>query len=220
MKTLRSLIFGFGVLVAASSAHAYVTTSGGVSFRTGVPTPTLMITAPITLSITTSGFAADLILRGWVVGDGTQSQVRPNPSGQMLFFTLGTYAGGVPLNYLIDNLDSATPAVAANDGVLSFGLFVNAGDTLTIPAQSFTFNSDAGFNLTTPTVFTGDVFLLSNNGLALTAPTSVGNVPEPAAWALLSAGAMGAGIAALRRRRPTRRVRGSTSSGSILPAGA
>lgn len=108
-KIAFACLVGALTLAATPAARAYITTSGGLSFNTGTPTPTLTITSPITLKITGTGFATSLIIRGWVTGDGTQNQVTTNPSGQMLSFSLGNYSGGVPGVSLIDNLDSANP---------------------------------------------------------------------------------------------------------------
>lgn len=209
LPSSRLLALAAPLLLAATlatlitpSARAAILTSGGASFQTGTPTPTLQISAPITLTITTSGAVRLLAFDEWVTSDGSQSLVS-SPSVQTLSFTLAGTAGTATINFLADNQNDTTGSLTANDGYLFFstGIAVTAGQTLVVRPGTFTFGANAAFNPNTPTAFTGNVFAANNSGVALSGLAPAGNVPEPGTWALLVVGAGALGLALHRRRR-------------------
>ena len=200
--TCALLVSAVATALSAPAARAYIRTSGGASFDTGTPTPTIQITAPITLTIATTGNVSFLAFDEWVTNDGSATNVLGTPSGQLLSYTLAGTAGTASITRLADNLNGTLGSITANDGYIVFtsSFNVTAGQTLTIQPDTFTFGSNSNFNPNTPLAFTGNIYLANNTGMALTAPTSVDQVPEPSTWAALLAGAGMLGFA-LRRRR-------------------
>lgn len=184
----------------AQVAPAAVVTSGAASFDTGTPTPTLSITAPLIFTITRSGTVSDLVFDEWVTNDGNQTYV-DTISIQTLSYSLDGNSGTVSVNRLFDNLSRTQSTITPNDGYIFVDdINVVAGQTLTILPGTFTFGYDPTFNPGLPTYFSGNVFLVNENGNLLSGLTAAA-APEPSTWMLLGLGASAAILASRRCRR-------------------
>ncbi len=198
-RFVSKLVLGLAVVALVSPAvRADITTSG--NFKTGSPTPTLNITAPITLPITASGNLNYLDISNWVTNDGTQDNTSASPSGQKLSYQInGGAIQTIGVSYLYDN-DQSFGAATVNDGLLNFSsiLAVTTGQTLTILPGTFTFASGGSTFNQPPADFTGNVFVASTSAARLSPSVSVGAVPEPATLGVIG---IPAALALLRRRR-------------------
>jgi len=178
-------------LWGSATGIAAITTSG--DFADGAPTPTLIITAPITFTITTNGTVQRLIFDEWVTDDGTATTLTVATPTALSYQINGGATQFTTVVGLTDNQHTSSGALSANDGYLSFfPISVTAGQTLTILAATIPFNADSAFNQP-PSSFAGDARLTNGSGTALSAPVSV---PEPSVVFL---GALGF-LALLRRR--------------------
>lgn len=200
MRKLALVLFaavGLATFVAPAS-HASITTSG--SYQTGTPTPTLNITTRFSLTITTTGNFAFLVLDEWVTSDHTGDFASCFGTQSLLYQIDGSAAQSIVVRGLTDNLTATVGAITPNDGYLTFGnsVAVTAGQTVTFLLSSLTFSSGGNTFNTPPAVFNGNVFLFSNNEVAVSALTSV--VPEPSTWAMLSLGTVGVCVVVLRQR--------------------
>ena len=214
MKTNRHLRSSFFAALAVAAActlpvaaHAAVTTSGGASFDSGLPTPRLTITAPISFTVTTNDFNLSyFVLDEWVTSNGSEHQVNVSPSSQTFAYTLNGVAMTTAIGNFSDNLGRTFGSITANDGFffLSGQPTINVGDKIVIQPATYNFTSNTAFNPNIPTTFTGNAYLAGTDGIAETGLVSVGAVPEPSTWAMMGVGVAGLGVVTLRRRRAVR----------------
>ena len=177
MKFILPSLLILCALSTFGKVNAAVTTSG--NFQTGTPTPTLSITEPFSLTISTTATVRYLIFDNWVTTDNGQNGALAT-ANQFLFYTVnGGLVQQVGISQVTDNINVTVNSVTPGDGLITFdSLLVFAGQVMTFSSQSFTFGSGTNaFNPAIPTNFTGNVFLNDINGVA--ASNSVA-VPEPA----------------------------------------
>ncbi len=190
-----SLLATAVLLTAAPLGSAAIVLSG--DFINGTTTPTLTITEDIIFTIASDGNAFILVFDEWTVSDSTPNDPSDDPAQNLTYNRNGSGLS-TPIGNLVDNLASTVEDITPNDGYLTFtpnGIPVTAGDSLTISARSYTFESDPGFNpLLTGTTFTGDVFLTDGGANRI---SDIVAVPEPSAALLCCL----LGMAPLLRRR-------------------
>ena len=195
--SLLTLTLTLATLFGLPAARASILTAG--NFQGGTPTPTLTISAPITLTINFNSPVMELAFVSWVFNDGNNDAVLPSPSTQNVSYLLDGVPGALRLHGLVDNVvvNSGSSSIRVNDGVLQLdnALNVRVGQTLTLLPQTFTFDANPDFNPHVPAVFNGDVFLTGWGG-RISDVVSAGAVPEPATWTLLVAGGLGVMVAA------------------------
>ncbi|WP_411825612.1 PEP-CTERM sorting domain-containing protein [Luteolibacter sp. AS25] len=179
-------------LVPASAA---IVLSG--DFINGTTTPTLTITDDIVFNITVGGDARVIVFDEWTTSDNNNIYLFAD-SGQSLSYDIDGTGGTVPLQVLVEDASYNYGDVTKNDGTLGFNpLTVSAGQTFTIKAGSYTYQSDVDFNpLLIDTVFTGNVFIADDDREYLSNIVTV-PVPEPSALLLFALGV----VPLLRRRR-------------------
>ncbi len=173
-------------LLSSSFSNAAVIMTAPTSSSTG----SLQITEDITFNITTAGPVRYLVFDEWVSSSdgsltGTPNPAPPVPAIPITFSLNGgadTTAG--PFINLIDNVDTTLLSITPLDGVFLFGtnIAVTSGDSLVIRAGTFTLPLVANFNPATTQTFTGNTFLTTPTGLALTGSTPV---PEPSTGLLV-----------------------------------
>ena len=204
LRLLTLAMFAWALLAAPmQSARTAITTSG--NFKTGTPTPTLSITTPFTLTISTSGDIVAVAFDQWVTkSDGTRTPAQTSPSGQAVSYQIN---GGpiqmMAIAELTDNTSNTQGALLPNDGYLYLEtqITVTVGQTLTFLPGTTTFASGgANFN-PPPAAFTGNAFVADGNGVALSGNTSVNTAPEPTTCAIVGLGVAGLLGLFLRRRR-------------------
>lgn len=186
-----------GSIALAATAPAAITTSG--DFKTGTPTATFTITAPITFTITAdyiSGSGIIMVLDGWATPENASVPAPPTVGNMVSYKIDGGITQTVPLNTIFDEYPMNLGAYTMDDGLIWMGdIAVTTGQTLTILAQTWTFDAaGAEFN-TPPALFEGNAFLVGNDSQIIM--SGLVPVPEPTT-ALL--GAIGT-LALLRRRR-------------------
>lgn len=190
IPALCCLLAAVAAMAFPAAARAAITTSG--NFKTGSPTPTLSITTPFSLTITSTGSVQNLFFDEWVTSDGSPTSATPSPGNQTLSYQInGGTTQTVVLDGMWDNVGSSGPGFTPNDGYVFFlnNIAVTAGQTLTFFPAAFTFASGgSGFNQP-PSLFTGNAFVTTSSGVALSGMASVNTVPEPSTWALLGIGA-------------------------------
>lgn len=187
-------LLALAVSFLALPSQAAIVLSG--NFQTGTPTPTLEITEDIEFEITNSSIVAFLIFDQWTISDGVGVAVQDNPTQSVFYSLNGNPDASDVIGNLTDNFTSTAGAVTPGDGLLRFnsGIAVTSGDTLTIRAGTYTFESNADFNpLLNDYTFTGDVFLINSSATQI---SNIVSVPEPS-----SVGLLAVGMAALLVRR-------------------
>ena len=190
MKKRFSLFLAFISMVTA--AHATVSLSGSVLDGTGVFT----IDQDITFAIIQTGSAKVFVMRDWAVNTDTYSgsglvgslaySLNDGPDQTLTMGSLFAH-GGSDFNDLTstDTYFYTTSTFA-----------VNVGDTLTIRSGSWNINWSPVFDSEVSGVFSGDLILMTDNGITLSLP---GTVPEPSTAMLL-----GLGLAGMAWRRKSR----------------
>lgn len=204
MKQTKHTVFAAGLITFASlgTATATITTSG--NFQTGTPTPTLTNASQFYIVISVTGSVSFLVFQGWVVNDGTKDTVSTNPASQN-FSYLNSFNPGAPvltapILSFTDNSAAFFGAISPNDGYLTFAtpFPVTAGQYLSIPYQSFTFDSTPNFH--PASAFNRTVFVADASGTQLSDRSTL---PEPSTMAF---GTIAAFLALARRPRTEPRV--------------
>lgn len=196
-KKLYLLSLALLAVLFQSSAHGVIIFSGPLQSSGG----SIEITSDVTFNITSTGTVFGLILDSWVTSDGDPSAL--SLSGP---FSYSINAGPVQNGSVSFAYDNEPPYgsfgdVESNDGAIQLSaISVNAGDTLTVFAQTFNVVfGDSGWNPQAIQSFAGDVFLADFIGDSI---SDVVAVPEPSTSAiLLSLCVLLATITRLRRLR-------------------
>jgi len=175
-------------LFVLPQANGAIVISGDPGAGTGVFT----ITEDITINVTLTGDMRNLIFDEWVANDGSQQGGYLSPSS--FDYTINGGSLQTLNNFRIfDNYNNNFAALTENDGYLLFDsvISVTAGDVLVLKAGTWSMPALPGFNPDALGVFSGNVFITSTSGTALSA------IPEPssALLALLAGGLL------LRRKR-------------------
>lgn len=189
------------MLLATGTAGAAITLAG--NFQTGTPTPSITLSSPITLSITTTGQFAFLVFDDWNPNNNGNQAADFASSGQTLSYRVnGGAVQTVGILYVQDRGYSQL-ALTVNDGYfdLTTPISVVAGQTLTILPGTSTYSGVSNNFNTPPSPFTGNAFASTDTGGALSSLASVGPVPEPSTAAMLGLGAAALGLALRGRRR-------------------
>jgi len=201
---MKSLLATF-VLLAASA----ITTRAALVVTLPTPTATgsVVFTEDISFTITSEvgGTLGFIVFDEWVVSDGSRSAIAlTTPYYDLLYSVNGGPTQALVMNYagLIDNFAGTINALTPNDGyfgardILSFA----GGDVITLKAATYTLpiTDITSFNPQANQTFTGNAFLISPFGYALSNTVSVGSVPEPSCPLLMMGGL---GALTLRRRR-------------------
>lgn len=162
---------------------------------TSQTTGSIQFTEDITFTITTAGFAQQMVFDNWVTSDGVLDDSLLIPD---VYYSLN---GGTPVQLataLYDNLATTYGDMTPNDGYLFHNsIAVEVGDTLTIKQGTYTLK-EAALNPGITQTFTGNMFITNPNGITIST-TAV--VPEPTVLTLCLCGAGLATLASARRLR-------------------
>lgn len=201
MKIFHTSLAILALITFARSSDAVINISNN-----GVSGIDVEFTQPITFSINSSisnVFVGSILFEEWVTSDGIWNTASATSSTISISLNDGSFAD-INLNSLNDNEVGGNPNdISANDGQLQWDapfsvVWLPANMTsLTIAAQTLTFDQTSGFNSGAFQTFSGNLTLVTTTGVAL---STVSVVPEPAASAILMA-LSAIGIVALRRRR-------------------
>ena len=179
-KTLNFVWLSLFAVLVQTSAQCAIIFSGPLQSTGG----SIEITSDVTFNITSTGPISGIILDQWVTSDGDPSAL--SLSGPISFSINGgaLQSGGLSFAYDNESPYLGFGDVTGDDGAIQLsGISVNAGDTLTLTAQTFNvIFGDAGWNPEAIQSFEGDVFLAGFFGNAM---SDVITIPEPSSSAII-----------------------------------
>ncbi len=194
IATNTLFVAGIAAFLSLSAARAAIVLSGDVLTTGG----TFEITQDITITVTTTGNGKTLVFKDWVTSDDSAHAV-DFTEASLNYQINGGSVQSTTLDLVADNFAfPATNDIGPNDGYIYFNdIAVTAGDILTVKSGSWATSGKAGFNPEAIQTYTGEVFLMTGNGEALSGGVVV---PEPSTWAALCGAGM-LGLALWRRHK-------------------
>lgn len=187
--------FGFIVLsqsfLPGISYGDLVRVTGDVTSGTG----TLIFDNDITFTVNSTDNFQFVVFDEWTTSDGDLDVV-DLLGGSVFSFSINS-VNNTDSARLFDNLASTINDITANDGYVltNFSHAVNAGDTITVKAGTYSLSANPNFNpALANSSFNGQMFLANSNG------NRISNVvPEPASVATIAVFCLG--VISGRRRR-------------------
>jgi hypothetical protein len=187
----KCFLSAFFIFANIPVSKAVITISRNVNTGDGILTidEDIRLTAISTLIGGNTDGASDfsLVLDEWVISDGSlQNGLMSSALSFTRIFIGGSANGSASRSDILDNVSNNFPSYAAteNDGLISFlsSSGFDSGDMIVIPAQSRIFRPELGFNPLAFTTFTGNVFLMNENGQRLSNTVAI---PESASLLML-----------------------------------